>query len=503
MKLIRLESDLPLTTSYFTDNLAVPLTLEPGASVALKNISFQFDNPKLVINDDSYIIQYNTASDNGESESHTATLSKGSYTDLSLMIELQNKMNALLVSDPTTPYADDKYFGWTNNLAGSAKDGYAAQITFSRDDPENVVEATSDMWHMQYLTNGFTKTGTDNNKYNSAMRTKKSLNGGGYIVSFTVAPQVVGQTAVISNSLWYVTISKKLIDVEYTETELLLNTPIAIGQGTGGKYKYKNNTGYVVSTTTIENGDIIQIYKQFVDIFTTRIVYSVTKTSAPSTPIIFVGPTISSAELLDIGQGEHYLHLHIGNDTGKIAFTNVSHSPDPNTTVTNGIYTKKAYTKVLKDTNKVSVEESNVEINMSDSLQSILGFDTNFYQTFALSGDFTAEDTIATNIWNDDIIVEIPELNLNTYDHTYKQRRNVIMSIPTGDANNSVISKGNNKYSMSWSETATFLYVPLNNKGPLQLPSLSVMVSSGGQTLPMSGKMSCLLLFKQEPQLLT
>ena len=502
MKLIRLESDLPLTTSYFTDNLAVPLSLEPGASVALKNISFQFDDPKIVIKDDSYTIDYNTASDNGLIQTHIATISKGSYTDLGFVAELQNKMNALLVSDPTTPYAEDANFVWSNNLIGNKNDGYQCQITFNRDDPENVVEATSDMYHMQYLTNGFSKTGTDNNKYNSAMRTKKPLNGGGYIISFTVAPQVVGQTAVISNSLWYVTISKQIIDKDYTEAEILAVSPVAIGQGSGGKYKYKNGFDMVVSTTTIENSDIVQIYKQCVDDSTTRIIYSVTKTSAPTVPILFVGPTISTTELLSIGQSEHYLHLHIGNDTGKIAFTTVSHSPDPNTTVTNGVYTKKPFTYVVKDTNKVGVNESNVEIDMSPILSQVLGYEEDFYELYALSGEFKSENTVASNIWNDDLIIEIPELNLNTYDHTYKQRRNIIMSIPAGDANNSVIAKGNNKYVMSWSETATFLYVPLNNKSPLQLPSLSVMVSSGGVMLPMSGKMSCLLLFKQD-QLLT
>jgi hypothetical protein len=498
MKLIRLESDLPLTTSYFTDNLAVPLTLDPGASVALKNISFQFEEPKSVIKDNSYTITYNTASDNGLNQIHTAIVGKGAYTDLGLVAEIQNKMNALLVSDPSAPYAEDAYFTWNNNLIGNKNDGYQCQITFNRDDPENVVEATSDMYNMQYLTNGFTKSTTDNNKYNSAMRTKKPLNGGGYIMSFTVAPQVVGQSAVISNSLWYVTISKQVIDKDYTETEILDRSPIAIGQGTGGKYKYKTGLGMVLSTTSIENGDIVKIYKQLVDTFTTRIIYSVTKTSAPTVPILFTGPTISTTELLSIGQGEHYLHLHIGNDTGKIAFTSVTHSPDPNTTVTNGVYTKKPFTYVIKDTNKVSVNESNVEIDMSDTLSLLLGYEEEFYDLYAVAGEFKGENTMASNIWNDDIVVEIPELNLSTYDHTYKQRRNIIMAIPAGDANNSVISKGNNKYVMSWSETATFLYVPLNNKGPLQLPSLSVMVSSGGVMLPMNGKMSCLLLFKQD-----
>jgi len=501
MKLIRLESDLPLTTSYFTDNLAVPLSLEPGASVALKNISFQFEAPKLIIKDNTYQISFNTGEDANPDEFHTATLSTGSYYPNELMKELQNRMNALLTSDLVTPFSDDTYFQWKCELTGNANDGYICNIGFNREDPESVVQATSQMYNMQYLTNGFSKTGTDNNKYNSTMKPHKFLNGGGYTASLTIGPQVVGQTAVVANSQWYATISQKPLGTDFTETELLSNTPIAIGQGSGGKYKYKNNSGMVLSNLTIETGDGVEIYKQYVDEYTTRVVYSVTKSGGAST--IFIGPTISTTELLEIGQGYHYFHLHIGNDTGKIAFSNVSHSPNPESTVTNGVYTIKPFpSKVIKDINKVNVEDTTVAISLTPNLEYLLGFTENSYIAHQLSGVFTADGVLASNIWNDDIVVEIPELNLSTYDHTYKQRRNIIMAIPAGDANNSVIAKGNDSYVLSWSETATFLYVPLNNKSSLQLPSLSVMVSSGGQMLPMTGKMSCLLLFKQD-QLLT
>jgi hypothetical protein len=108
-------------------------------------------------------------------------------------------------------------------------------------------------------------------------------------------------------------------------------------------------------------------------------------------------------------------------------------------------------------------------------------------------------DKIAFNIFNNDIVVEIPELPLNGYDHAAKQTRNIIMVISSGEVRSNVVARGSETYELSFTESATPLFVGINNKQTtFTAPQLSLRITSEGKILPMEGKISCLLLFRDE-----
>jgi hypothetical protein len=120
-------------------------------------------------------------------------------------------------------------------------------------------------------------------------------------------------------------------------------------------------------------------------------------------------------------------------------------------------------------------------------------------QKNAISFDFVSESGIATNIFNNDIVVEIPELPLDGYDEGVKQSRNIAMVISSGELRTSQKAIGNETYELTYSEQATFLFIGLKNKQTsVTCPQLTVRVTSEGQILPLSGKMTALLLFRDE-----
>ena len=91
MKLLKLTSEEDLTKSYFTNNLAYPLTVPKDCQVALKNITFQFDSPEVEVNDDNNTFIFST----GKTIpfERQVTLSNGVYKLNTFLAEIETKMN--------------------------------------------------------------------------------------------------------------------------------------------------------------------------------------------------------------------------------------------------------------------------------------------------------------------------------------------------------------------------------------------------------------------------
>jgi hypothetical protein len=75
------------------------------------------------------------------------------------------------------------------------------------------------------------------------------------------------------------------------------------------------------------------------------------------------------------------------------------------------------------------------------------------------------------------------------------------MVITSGELQKALLAKGNEGFELSFTDIyPTFINLS-NYQSTLTFPSLTVRVSSEGSLLPMTGKMSCLLLFKDETDL--
>jgi hypothetical protein len=72
------------------------------------------------------------------------------------------------------------------------------------------------------------------------------------------------------------------------------------------------------------------------------------------------------------------------------------------------------------------------------------------------------------------------------------------MSISTGELRGSVVASGNGKYTLSYSEPANFCFIELGNEYKQQHGQLTMRITSAGQTIQMSGKISALLLYQTE-----
>jgi hypothetical protein len=260
-----------------------------------------------------------------------------------------------------------------------------------------------------------------------------------------------------------------------------------------GHYAYKKN-GVMVSTPIVVTiDDTVDIGK-----FHGSYQYQISRGFEGLEQYEFVGDDISTVE--GAGNSKFYYGIKVANDTGLIAFKNLVTSQSPYATSSNGIYSEnKEVSTVIRNTNLTIASESKVTINfVSDGIRNILGFNHTSYSEHAVAGMFKAERALSLNSFNNDLVVEVSQLNVNTYDHTYKQLRNIVMVVTSGEVKKSITSTGSESFELSYTD-AFPTYLSLGNpQTTLQIPQLSVRVTSEGSVLPMNGKISCVFLFKDE-----
>jgi hypothetical protein len=72
------------------------------------------------------------------------------------------------------------------------------------------------------------------------------------------------------------------------------------------------------------------------------------------------------------------------------------------------------------------------------------------------------------------------------------------MVIPSGDLKNAITSRGFNGYELSYTDVYPTFISLQNKQTTLTYSQLTVRVTSRKQLLSVDGKMSCMLLFKDE-----
>lgn len=505
MKLVRLESDDELTQSQFTNNLSIPLVLGKNAQVALKCLTLQFAEPPFVINSTNNQISFTTSSISGKpvTTTRTVTIPIGEYNITNLMLRIQEILNAMVQSEVGS--STDEGFEWLVSAVGDAENGYKTHIAFQRTDIEAVTTANTTILQlgtnptMAYTEPNFYKSVADDASYNAGLITNKWVNTGAWKTSMQVVKKSSSQTENIANSKWVFGITENSALYDNGETSLLEVMYVGFYRNSGGKYSYKKNDVMVDTGIAIADGDILTISKRLVSGTQTKVLYTVKK---GVTVTNFEGDIIQDSDTRFIGMGGQVLLLKVGDDTGKIAFNTIDNYPTTQIVENNGVYTtiKASDVKYVLINDSLNVSQSNVTLDLkSDALKLLLGYNTQFMEKDAVSYDFVSESNIATNIFNNDMVVEIPELSLDGYDQGVKQSRNIAMVISSGELRSSQKAIGFEKYELTYNEQATFLFIGLKNKQTsVTCPQLTIRVTSNGQVLPLSGKMTCLLLFRDE-----
>lgn len=488
MKLIKLVSDSDsLTEAVFNNSLNYPLTVKPHSEIALKNLSLQFNNPKYEVNSDNNTFSYKASN---TSIPKTITLTNGLYTLEQLHEEIQLKMNNCLNSSGIDSYLDWtvgsqenlRNIGETNMVLGFSRAGTNLTITQGECRSNNLTFGTPKI----------IKT-TNSGIYDGKLQCNTLLCNGGFSTSIIVSNQ---DSTPITTSSWIWGIGDGLTVYDFSTNLEILPFMFCCMSNHLGKYTYKKG-GFMVDTTiTITSGDKLSINK-----LDGKINYIIERSG--SVIATLEGDVINDV-IPKLGVNQLTVNLFIGNDSGKIAFQSLTEITKPTVVASNGLYSVLKASEIpdiYYNSNLTGTTGTKITIYFPTiGIKRLLGFSSDERSVDAPSHKFIGDLALSTQFLNNDLEVEIIELPLNNYTHTFKQLRPLVMTIPGTDVRNSIVSYSVAFFELSWSETANFVWMDLENNQELRLSSLTVRITSNGQVLEMNGKATATLLIKEPKQ---
>lgn len=124
-------------------------------------------------------------------------------------------------------------------------------------------------------------------------------------------------------------------------------------------------------------------------------------------------------------------------------------------------------------------------LTFSNIVKFTLGYSNNYYEVTEIGGEFDAEATFKTFIFDSDLIVELPTMLLQSFDGTTNRRRNFIRLIPAEEI---PLVNGRRKF------VAPFpIYISLASKTEQIINSIQVRLlnSNSDKTLPIMGNKTC------------
>jgi hypothetical protein len=487
MKLIKLYAD-SLTESVFTNQFSTAEVLAPNSSVAVKNLTLEFDSPQFIIDDSNNTLKFRTIA---TLPFYTVTLEKKQYISLDeLQSEIQAKMNNIINSDLDTA---DRGFQWAVGRAQTILNEIKWKLTFLRHDIITLGDANTIRTNITLANSTFSKTNpTTDGSYSSWVDAYLPVNQGGWFLTNKITSG--GSNIQNSNWLWCVDNNGATLGVT-TRAELIDKSILCIGDNLSGKYAYKKDGLMVSSNVDIAVNDVITIYKKL-----NKVNYVITKSGISTTlegDSMALLPTMGSTILKN--------SVHIGNDTGLIGFTEWKYNQDPrfvDPVLGKFIYLPvDAIQDIYLDIN-LYAQSSNVKIQFpTTGIKQLLGFRLDEYDKTAKTFSFVSDDVATINgILNGDLDIELLETNTNNYVEEYRSRRNLIMSITPSELKGALFTSGTERYILSFSEGANFLFCDINNEYPLTLSQLTVRITSNKQPLKLQGKASMLLLYQNEKQ---
>jgi hypothetical protein len=489
MKLIRLESDTELTQSQFTNFLASPLVLEKNSKVALKTLVAQFEEPPYIVDSSNDTFSYRTSDDY---TIHQVIMKHGSYSSVDEFCDMvQDRMNCLLDGTGSGQNTDNTDFGFMWEVSSKQELGENfIQFDFNRSVYLTLDDTNTANLNMIFnATTGFNKdpavpNGADANDANAILKAKPLVCNGGFSVSCILGKQNSTQTEDISASDWYLTIEPFKTLVGNQSIGDVVDRSYAVLGCFQGLYFIKRAGTMTMFSDGISPGedDTIEIRNNN-GVIEYRVDFDLDN-----------GDSLVN-DYNDSGSQVLMTCLYIPIDDGKIAFSEIEITPNPfDASDINGNYFKLNPDDMVKHRLRADAEASNVTIFLELGSKRLLGFDNNQVSINAVSGTFNPINALKSNVFDNDLIVEIPELALDGYDHSNKSRVSLITVLTSGDVNKST-GTGSEEWELSFHEPFP-VFLDLNNKiGNLIIPSLTVRISTGGILLPLAGKMSCSLLF--------
>lgn len=492
MKLLKLVSSENLTESTFTNNFTIPLDLKPFTEVALKSLTMEFDSPTFVIDETNNQFSFKTKS-SASNPLHVVNITNGKYNGItSLLKEIQNKMNNILISENEN-IPTDKYFQWRISPQETVSGNLNVFMEYKCSVPDisPVNESSASLDGVSFTSGEFVKTRADDGSYNAVWCAIKPVNKGG----FQCGIKVTSPDTNIATANWIWGADRAFITSKLTlKDEIIAGMWFCMANTSTGFYSFKKGGLMVATNIAIQVNDVLKIYKK-----NGKIQYSITKGSSPST--IFEGDIINDV-ILNLGSEDAIMCFHYGQNGASIKATNVFYTPDPYIDSSNGVYTVVRPIDSVETyyNSNLTSPPSNMVCTLSMPLtgvRKLLGFSLIEYKNNRIASAFVSDaGGVSVNLVRDDLEVEILELELDNFTNTYRQKRNMIMSISTGELRGSVVASGQGKYTLSYSEPANFCFIELGNEHKQQHPALTMRITSAGQPIEMSGKISALLLYQ-------
>jgi len=479
MRLIRLESDAVVTKSEFTNNMAIPLEVSANAKVALKTLTMQFDAPPITIDstNDTFSLRTDTQSTLLE-----GALQRRQYESVeTLCAEIQTKINALMQSfDDEGSDKSSVGLEWlVNSTQDPSTNNSKVTIAFNRSDPTLLVPTDANLKNIDIDGNVFYKSaGGNTGDFNASLDVKTPISEGGYAYEVQLVNHGMANVA---DSTW------KFYLKNYNGN--ISNGVLA----TDGFYQFYKNGQWTNSTIPVEADDFITVTKSLVLSFDTRINYRI------SNGEILKGMVLGD-KVSELVEFRNTLWLEIADDEGQVGFETITYVPTTQVTSVGGKLIKKKANEVLhvvRD-NNLKTTASTVTLTLSNGLARLLGYAPPVLTQSAISYAFVAQTIVTTNIFNNDIICELVQLPLNGYDHGVKRSKNILMVITSGDLNASTNATGVEQYELSFTDHFPTYISLQNSKQSTTYSQLTVRVTSGNKILTTNGRMSALLLFKDD-----
>lgn len=499
MKLIKLQSEEPLSEGIFTNNLyAGGLTLPPKSEICLKNLSLDFDQPVYEViasgseKNNNFSIQ---TVKNNPASLKIIELSAGKYSLRNLMLEIETKMNNSLNCAINADLCNQFSIGRTINNKGDIN----LIISYRRVDLTTLNDATTERVGITYNSGSanFYKNATDNGTFNGKLTGNIFVNNGGLQLKCKIQ-NLVGGNPALSDWIWGID-ENKLSFLETNKTAIIALMKACVSND-AGYYTFKKGDVMIQPTTPIpiETNDVLTINK-----IDGKIRYTVLK---GTTPTIIEGDIVNSVLPL-LGITKLGCVIHIGDNTGAIAFSNVEISPDCFTVVTSGVYTTlqpEDVQDVYLNTNLTGIPSNIIQIlrfpNVNTRL--LLGFSSEEIAKPGPSGKFIGDAGLTVNFLANDLEVELIELGtINSYSQSSKQLKGIVAVIPVSSLKNSTIVSGAGSYELSYDETASWAWLSVENSEPLRLSSLTVRCTSNNELIKVNGKMTCCLLYKASSEI--
>lgn len=484
MKFIKLISD-NISQAVWKNALYEPLTIKPGSEVALKNLSIQFNDPKYTVDDTNNIFKIKTKADALEK---TITLSIGEYTLSELVQEIELKLNNSLSSLSSS---SDSYLQFKVGTLTNLKNETNIVISFSRSVQKDITAGDCQSENITFGNPLVYKTNTTNDgTYNARLVCTTLVSNGGGDIQITVNNQ---DTSDIQLSNWIFGVGE-LISYDLTLKDEIIASLFACFANSNGNYAYKKNNAMIQSSVSITANDKLYIYKT-----NGKIRYIISRNG--SNVLSVDGDVINDSFPL-YGVKDLTYNLFIGNDTGKIAFSELTEVPNPFVVNNNNqfsILQASEVPDVYIDSNINAPTATKISIIFpSTGIQRLLGYSSPLLERIAKSWRFVGDLGLDVNLFNNDLEVEIDELPLYNYSSSTNQIRPLVMTIPSSELKNNIVNQGGSFFELSYSESATFLFLDLELKQNISLPALTVRIlTDKGNIVPMNGKATITLLIKE------